>query len=98
MDDSDVNKQTIVDNLSTQSILAGRVLDMNIVTQPWMDALHDIMVVQSWIHLFDTKSPVLHEEEVCECYYNIEFQEDGSINTRVRNIDEHLLGNIFGVP
>ncbi|KAH0737966.1 hypothetical protein KY290_036671 [Solanum tuberosum] len=48
------------------------------------------------------KSPVLHEEEVREFYYNIEFAEDGSINTRVGekslHLDEDLLGQILEVP
>lgn len=51
---------------------------------------------------FDIKSPVLHEEEVREFYYNIEFNDDESINTRVGDVsaylDEDLLGNILGVP
>ena len=102
VDDAVVNKQTIVDNLSVQSVLAGRVFDMNIVKQPGMNTLHDIVVIQSWIHLFDPKAPVLYEEEVREFYYNIKFQEDGSIKTRVGNIevylDEELLGNILRVP
>ena len=73
MDDAGVNKQTIVDNLSVQSVLAGGVFDMNIVKQPGMETLHAILVIHSWIHLFDTKSPILDEEEVREFYYKIEF-------------------------
>lgn len=56
VDDTTVNRQTIFDNLSTQSVFAGRVFDMNIVTQPGMDTLHDIVVIHSWINLFDTVS------------------------------------------
>ena len=71
--DTTVNKQTIVGNLSVQSVLAGGVFDMNIVKQPGMETLHGILVIHSWIHLFDTKSPILDEEEVREFYYKIEF-------------------------
>ena len=84
MDEGLVNKQEIVHNLSKQTVMAGRVFDMNIVNQPRMDSLHDIVEIQSWMHLFDFKSLVLHEEEVREFYYNITFGEDGSLNTRVK--------------
>ena len=82
VDDTTVNRQIIVDNLSTQCVLAGIVFDMHIVMQPGMDTLHDIVVIQSWIHLFDTKSPVLYEEEVRELYYNIEAKDDVSIQKK----------------
>ena len=102
MDEGLVNKQEIVHNLSKQTVMAGRVFDMNIVNQPRMDSLHDIVEIQSGMHLFDFMSSVLYEEEVCEFYYNISFQEDGSIRTRVKNIivhlDEDLRGTILGVP
>ena len=48
---------------------------MNIVNQPRMDSLHDIVEIQSWMHLFDFKSPILNEEGVCEFYYNISFRK-----------------------
>ena len=52
--------------------------------------------------LFNHKCPILHEEEVRESNYNIEFQEDESVNTRVNDIvvyvDENLLGKIIRVP
>ena len=58
--------------------------------------------IQSWIHLFNKKSSILHEEEVRKFYYNIQFQEDGSVHTRVNditvNLDEFLLGKILKVP
>ncbi|TMW91242.1 hypothetical protein EJD97_014581 [Solanum chilense] len=51
---------------------------------------------------FQPKVPILHEEEVRKFYYNIQFQEDGSVNTRVNDIsvhlDETLLGKILRVP
>lgn len=66
-----------------------------------MDFLHDTIVTQSWLHLFDNKYLVLHEKTVHEFYYNIEFSADGSINTRVGNVriylHEDLLGTISEV-
>ncbi|KAG5614082.1 hypothetical protein H5410_013906 [Solanum commersonii] len=62
--------------------------DMDIIMKPGMDSLHDL-----------TKSHVLHEEEVIEFYYNIEFTEDGSIHSRVGDkslhLNEDLLGHIL---
>ena len=75
MDDSDVNRQTIVDNLSTQSVLAGRVLDMNIVTQLGMDTQHDIMVIQSRIHLFDTKSLFFMKKKYVSAITTLSFRK-----------------------
>ncbi|KAG5606943.1 hypothetical protein H5410_028435 [Solanum commersonii] len=101
-DDHRESKQSIVNNLHLQKVPGGRVFDPDIITKHLMDSLHDLMKIQSWTHLFQTKSPALHEEEVCEFYYNIEFEEDGSINTRVGDkslhLTEELLGQILGVP
>ena len=47
MDKGFVNKQEIVDSLSKQTLLAGRVFDMNIVNQPCMDSLHNMIEIQS---------------------------------------------------
>ncbi|KAH0722612.1 hypothetical protein KY290_005261 [Solanum tuberosum] len=67
-----------------------------------MDSSYDLVEIQSWIHLFQNKSSVLHEEEVHEFYYNIEFAEDGSIKSRVGDkilhLDEDQLGQILEVP
>ena len=75
---------------------------MGIINLPGMDSLHDMVQIQSWMHLFNRKSPILHEEEVREFYYNIQFKKDGSILTRVNDIavhlDEFLLGKILRVP
>lgn len=64
-----------------------------------MDSLHDIMHTQSWMHLFDTKFHVLYEEVVREFYYNIEFSEDGTVNTSVKYVrlyvNEDLLGTFW---
>ncbi|TMW83964.1 hypothetical protein EJD97_000346, partial [Solanum chilense] len=58
--------------------------------------------IQSWLHLFNRKSPILHKEEVCKFYYNVQFKEDGSILTRVNDItvqlDEGVLRKILRVP
>ncbi|TMW80852.1 hypothetical protein EJD97_014393, partial [Solanum chilense] len=91
-----------VNNLREHYVLSGRVFDMGIINLPGMDSLHDMVEIQSWMHLFNKKSPILHEEEVRELYYNIQFQEDGSVHTRVNDIavhlDEFLLGKILKVP
>ena len=64
--DEGENMQKVVDSLRNQAVLAGRVFDMGIITLPGMDSLHDMVEIQSWLHLFDRKSPILHEEEVRE--------------------------------
>ena len=75
---------------------------MWIINLPGMDSLHDMVEIQSWMHLFNQKSLILHEEEVREFYYNIQFQENGSVNTKVNDIvihpDKNLLGKILRVP
>ncbi|KAK4722021.1 hypothetical protein R3W88_012254 [Solanum pinnatisectum] len=49
-----------------------------------------------------TKFPVLHEEQVREFYYNVEFVEDDSLHTWVGNkslyLDEELLEKILELP
>ena len=83
-------------------MLAGRVFDMGIINLLGMDSLHDMVEIQSWMHIFNKKSLILHEEEVREFYYNIQFLEDGSVHTRVNDIavhlDEFLLEKILKVP
>ena len=76
-----VNMHDVVDSLRNQAVLAGRIFDMGIITLPCMDSLHDMVEIQSWLHLFNRKSPILHEEEVREFYYSIQFKDDGSILT-----------------
>ena len=75
---------------------------MGIITLSGMDSLHDMVEIQSWLHLFNKKSPILHEEEVCEFYYNVQFMEDGSLLTRVNDIaislDKEVLSKILRVP
>ena len=94
--------QEVVENMRKQAVLAGRVFDMRIINFSDMDSLHDKVETQSWIHLFNRKSPILYEEEVREFYYNIQFKEYGSILKRVNDIalhlDECLLGKILMVP
>ena len=94
--------QEVVDSLRNQDVLARRIFDMGIITLPGMDSLHDMVEIQSWLHLFNRKSPILHEEEVREFYYNIQFMDDGSILKRVSNIaiclDEGVLSKILRVP
>ena len=97
-----VNMKEVVDSLRNQAVLVGRIFDMGIITLPSMDSLHDMVEIQSWLHLFNRKSPILHEEEVREFYYNVQFKEDGSILTRVNDIvvhlDEGVLRKILRVP
>ncbi|KAG5576143.1 hypothetical protein H5410_056277 [Solanum commersonii] len=49
-----------------------------------------------------TKSPSLHEEQFREFYCNVNFAEDGNLNTLVGNksmhLNEELLGKILEVP
>ena len=75
---------------------------MGIITLPGMDSLHDMVEIESWLHLFNGKSSILYEEEVREFFYIVQFKEDGSILTRVNDIavhlDEDLLSKIFRVP
>ena len=75
---------------------------MGIITLLGMDSLHDMVEIQSWVHLFNRKSLILHEEEVHKFYYNIQFKDDGSILTRVNNIvvclDKAVLSKILRVP
>ena len=82
--------------------MAGRVFDMGIITLLGMDSLHYMVEIQSWLHLFNEKSPILYEEEVCKFYDNVHFKEDGSILTWVNDIvvhlDEGLLSKILRVP
>ncbi|KAH0783988.1 hypothetical protein KY290_003586 [Solanum tuberosum] len=80
-DDKEVSRQMIVYNLCLQKVIGGRVFDTEILTKPGMDSLADLVELQSWTHLFMTKFPVLHEEQVREFYYNVEFAKDGSIHT-----------------
>ena len=88
--DESVNMQEVVDSLRKQVVLAGRVFDMGIITLPGMDSLHDMVEIQSWIHLFNRKSPILHEEQMHKFYYNVQFKENGSILTRVNDIAVQL--------
>ncbi|KAG5590626.1 hypothetical protein H5410_041140 [Solanum commersonii] len=101
-DDKEMSKQTIVDNLPLEKVLEGRVFDTDILTKPGMDSLSDLVEIQLWTHLFRTKSHVLHEDQVQEFYYNVEFAKNGSIKTRIGNkrlhLDEELLGKILEVP
>ncbi|KAH0748684.1 hypothetical protein KY290_027916 [Solanum tuberosum] len=92
----------IVNNLRLQKVLGGRVFDTEILTKPGMDSLADLVELQSWTHMFMTKSHVLHEEHIQDFYCNVEFAKDGNINTWVDNeslyLDEELLGKILEVP
>ncbi|KAK4734070.1 hypothetical protein R3W88_008331 [Solanum pinnatisectum] len=67
-----------------------------------MNSLADLVEIQSWTHLFMTKSPIMHEDQVREFYYNVEFNENGSLHMMVEDkklhLNEELLGEILEVP
>ncbi|KAG5622996.1 hypothetical protein H5410_008214 [Solanum commersonii] len=101
-DEKEVSKQSIIDNLRLQKVLGGRVFDPEICTKSGMESLADLVEIQSWTHLFMIKSSVLHKEKVREFYYNVDFADDGSLDTWVGNknvlLDEELMGQILEVP
>lgn len=84
-DNKEVNKKTFINNLCLQIVLGRRLFAMDIIDKPGMDSLHVLVEIQSWIHLFQNKSHVLHAEEIREFYYSIEFVEYGRINSRASN-------------
>ncbi|KAH0740924.1 hypothetical protein KY290_033967 [Solanum tuberosum] len=94
-------KQDIVNNLRVQKVLGGRVLYPTIIRKPGMNSLADLVEIQLWTHLFMTKSLVMHEDQVREFYYNVEFNENGSLHTLVGDkrvqLNEELLGEILEV-
>ncbi|KAH0725512.1 hypothetical protein KY284_001377 [Solanum tuberosum] len=61
-------KQDIFNNLRVQKVLGGRVFDPTILKKPGMNSLADLVEIQSWTHLFMTKAPVMHEDQVREFY------------------------------
>ncbi|KAG5591176.1 hypothetical protein H5410_041690 [Solanum commersonii] len=63
---------------------------------PGIDSLVDLVEIQSWTHLFMTKSPILHEEQLREFYYNVKFAEDGNLNTLMGNKSLHLNKELLG--
>ncbi|KAG5581472.1 hypothetical protein H5410_052099, partial [Solanum commersonii] len=91
---NEISENDVVDTAMPQSV--------RLLTKPYMDSLVDLVEIKSWTHLFMIKSPVLHEEQVREFYYNVDFVEDGSLNIWVGNknlyLDEKLLGKIMEVP
>ncbi|KAH0714907.1 hypothetical protein KY284_007812 [Solanum tuberosum] len=88
--------------MTKQKILNGRVFDYEIISKPGMCTIVDALEIQSWTHLFTNHTHVLHEQQVRDFYYNSEFTEDGSINTRVGDmilyLNEERLGEILNVP
>ncbi|KAH0645105.1 hypothetical protein KY284_032989 [Solanum tuberosum] len=83
-------------------VLGGRVLYPTIIRKPVMNSLADLVEIQSWTHLFITKSLVMHEDQVREFYYNVEFNGDRSLHALVGDkrvqLNEELLGEILEVP
>lgn len=62
VDDGGTNKKTIIDNISYTKRLERHSILYEHHRRPRMDALHDIVLIQYWLHLFDTNSPLLREE------------------------------------
>lgn len=85
-----------------QKVLGARVFDPTIIKKLGMNLLADLVEIQSWTHLIMTKSPIMHEDQVREFYYNLEFNDDGSIHTLVADkrihLNNELLGEILEVP
>ncbi|KAH0746521.1 hypothetical protein KY285_008178 [Solanum tuberosum] len=100
--EKELTREERVNVLKKQKVLNGRVFDPEIITKPGMCNLADSVEVQTWTHLFVNHIPILHEDQVSDFYYNVEFIEDGSLNTRVGDKNFHLneerLGKILGVP
>ncbi|KAG5572376.1 hypothetical protein H5410_062142 [Solanum commersonii] len=55
-----------------------------------MRNLFSCVALKEWEHLFDWLVPSLHEAEVCEFYYNMEFREDNITKTKVCDVYIHL--------
>nr|AAT38783.2 hypothetical protein SDM1_46t00006 [Solanum demissum] len=83
-DDKEVNKQIIINNLHLQKVLGGRVFDPKIITKPGMESLADLVELQSWTHLFMTKS---HDGSLYTW-----------VGNESLHLDEELLGKILEVP
>ncbi|KAH0665471.1 hypothetical protein KY285_026677 [Solanum tuberosum] len=54
-DDHGESQQSIVNNLRLQKVLGGRVFDPDIITKYGMNSLYDLVEIQSWTYLFQTK-------------------------------------------
>ncbi|KAG5575680.1 hypothetical protein H5410_055814 [Solanum commersonii] len=58
--------------------------------KPCMRSLVDYVSLQDWEHLFKWIVSFLHEPEVCESYYKMLLNDDGSIDTQIHEVDIHL--------
>lgn len=87
----------------TKKVLNGRVFDPDIVGQPGMQELVQIMEFQGWIHLFQLPMPLLYKDEVVEFYVDMMFTNDketimATVNKADFSIDVVVLGRMLGVP
>ncbi|KAG5632705.1 hypothetical protein H5410_004422 [Solanum commersonii] len=100
--EKELTRDERVNNLKKQQVLNGRVFDHEIITKPGMCILADSVEIQAWTHLFINRIPVMHEAQVRDFYYNVEFTKDGSLNTqvgdRIFHLNEERLGEILSVP
>ncbi|KAG5568671.1 hypothetical protein H5410_064314 [Solanum commersonii] len=73
-----------------------------IIKKSGMNSLADLVEIQAWTHLFMIKSPIMHEDQVREFYYNMEFNEDEILHTMVGDkrvhLNEKILWEILEVP
>ncbi|KAG5606002.1 hypothetical protein H5410_027494, partial [Solanum commersonii] len=100
--EKELTRDEKINILNKQKVLNGRVFDPEIITNQGMCNLADSVEIQAWTHLFIDHIPMIHEPQVRDFYYNAEFTEDGSLNTRIGDKNFHLkeerLGKILGVP
>lgn len=98
----DMTREKRVERMKLQKVLNGRVFAKDILTEHVMVALVDAVTIQEWVHLFEPLVPYLHEPEVHEFYYNMDFLDDGSIFTSAKGVEislsEETLGIILSVP
>lgn len=60
------------------------------------------MDFQQWAHMFLCPIPVVHEEEVCDFYSNLQLLKDETLSTMVKGVEltfnAEALGQILRIP
>lgn len=59
------------ENLRTQKVLSGRIIDPKIYEKPGMIELVEYVKYQGWLHFFEESTPMVFKNEVKEFYYTI---------------------------
>ena len=99
-EEKEVARDERITIMEHQKVLNGRAFDPDIVTELGIATMYDVVLVQEWIHLFETPPSYMHEAEVHEFFYKMELLEDGGLTTTVKEIRMHLdkvtLWNYFG--